>query len=193
MRHEVKDYPMFLRAARRVSKEMPDVAFLLAGEGKLQESLKQLAAQLEIAGKTFFLGRTENIARLLNISDVCVLSSRAEGFSNSILEYMAAGRPVVATDVGGAKEAILENETGYTVPPGDDELMAARIIALLRDPAKARAMGEKGKRVVEEKFSSEALLKNTTALYEKLSSRAARTVAPMNTKSEPGAVAAVNQ
>jgi glycosyltransferase involved in cell wall biosynthesis len=168
MRHDVKDYPMFLRAARRVSATSPDVSFLLAGEGELQESLKQLARQLEIEASTFFLGRSENVAELLSVSDVCVLSSRAEGFSNSILEYMAAGRPVVATDVGGAKEAIVEGETGYTVPSGNDELMAERIISLLCDPAKARLMGEQGRRVVEEKFSSEALLLNTEALYERL-------------------------
>ncbi len=168
MRHEVKDYPMFLRAAQRVSKAVPEVGFLLAGEGELQESIKQLAAQLEIAGSTFLLGRCDNIAQLLNVSDVCVLSSKAEGFSNSILEYMAAARPVVATDVGGAREAISEGENGYIVPSGNDELMAARIVSLLRDPAKARSMGEQGRRVVEEKFSSRRLIQNTEALYEKL-------------------------
>jgi glycosyltransferase involved in cell wall biosynthesis len=168
MRHEVKDYPMFLRAARRVSEGVPDVGFLLAGEGELQESFKQLSEQFQIAGQTFFLGRCENIAQLLSVSNVCVLSSKAEGFSNSILEYMAASRPVVATDVGGAREAIIEDETGYTVASGNDQLMAERIISLLRDPAKARLMGEQGRRVVEEKFSSQALLKNAELLYEKL-------------------------
>ena len=168
MRHAVKDYPMFLRAAKRVSKAIPDVGFLLAGEGELQESIKQLAAQLDIARSTFLLGRCENIAQLLTVSDLCVLSSKAEGFSNAILEYMAAGRPVVATDVGGAREAIREGETGYIVPSGNDELMAERIVSLLRDPAKARLMGEQGRRVVEEEFSLRALLQNTEALYERL-------------------------
>lgn len=168
MRHEVKDYPMFLRAAQRVSKAVPSVGFLLAGEGRLQEPIKELAAQLGIGSNTFLLGRCTNIAQLLRISDVCVLSSKAEGFSNSILEYMAAERAVVATDVGGAREAIVEGETGYTVPSLDDELMAKRIIELLRDPEKARLMGEKGKRVVQEKFSSQALFQNTEALYDKL-------------------------
>jgi glycosyltransferase involved in cell wall biosynthesis len=144
MRHEVKDYPMFLRAAQRISKAVPDVGFLLAGEGELQESFKQLATQLEIGSNTFFLGRCQNIAPLLRVSDVCVLSSKAEGFSNSILEYMASERPVVATDVGGAREAIVEGETGYLVPSGNDELMAERIVSLLRDPAKAQSMGEQG-------------------------------------------------
>jgi glycosyltransferase involved in cell wall biosynthesis len=166
MRHDVKDLPVFLRAAKRVSEAVPRVGFLLAGEGELQTSLKAMAKQLRISGRTFFLGRSENIAELLSVSDVCVLSSKAEGFSNSILEYMAARRPVVVTDVGGAREVVIEDETGYIVPSGNDVLMAERIVALLREPQKARAMGELGRRVVEEKFSPEALLRNTEALYQ---------------------------
>jgi glycosyltransferase involved in cell wall biosynthesis len=175
MRHEVKDYPMFLRAAQRISKAVPRVGFLLAGEGELQESIQQLAWQLDLGGNTFFLGTCENIAQLLSVSDVCVLSSKAEGFSNSILEYMAAGRPVVATDVGGAREAIVEGETGYLVPSGNAELMAKRVVSLLLDPAKARLMGEQGRRVVEEKFSSRALLQKTEALYERLLTKSGET------------------
>lgn len=168
MRHDVKDYPMFLRAAQRISAAVPKTGFLLAGEGQLRESLENMAVELKIDGNTFFLGRCANLAELLNASDVCVLSSKAEGFSNSILEYMAAGRPVVATDVGGAREAIVEGETGYTVPSGNDELMAERIILLLQDPERARRMGQKGQRVVEQKFSQRALLENIETLYEKL-------------------------
>ncbi|HEV7797514.1 MAG TPA: glycosyltransferase [Pyrinomonadaceae bacterium] len=168
MRHEVKDYPTFLRMAQRVARAVPDVGFLLAGEGELQESLQRMAVEFGIAGNTFFLGRCENIAPLLTVSDVCVLSSKAEGFSNSILEYMAAGRPVVATDVGGAKEAIVEGETGYTVPPGNDRLMASAVVSLLRDPEKAKLLGQLGRRIVEQKFSSRALLQKTEALYESL-------------------------
>ncbi len=175
MRHEVKDYPTFLRAAQRVSNAVPDVGFLLVGEGELQESIKQLAAQLGIDGNTFLLGRCENIAEPLSVSDVCVLSSKAEGFSNSILEYMAAGRPVVATDVGGAREAIVQGETGYLVPPGDDQLMAERIISLVQNPQMARLMGEQGRRVVEEKFSSRVLLQNTEKLYERLLAQTVKT------------------
>ncbi len=127
-----------------------------------------IAKDLGIEGQTFFLGRCERIAELLKISEVCVLSSKAEGFSNSILEYMAAGRPVVATDVGGAREAMVEGETGYLVPAGDDALMAARIIALLRDPERAHSLGESGKQIVGQKFSCEAQLARTEALYDKL-------------------------
>ena len=168
MRHEVKDYPMFLRAARQVKEAVPDVAFLLAGEGELSESLRALAQELGIQDSTFFLGRCENVAEVLSVSEACVLSSKAEGFSNSILEYMAAARPVVVTDVGGAREVVVEGETGYLVASGDYATMAARLIALLRDPEMARQMGGRGRRVVEEKFSCEAQLARTEELYSRL-------------------------
>ena len=168
MRHEVKDYPMFLRSARRVKEEIPDAHFLLAGEGDLTDSLRALVRELGIQDSAFFLGRCENVAELLSISEICVLSSKAEGFSNSILEYMAAARPVVVTDVGGAREAVREGETGYLVPSGDDAMMSVRLIALLLDPEKAKLMGNNGKRVVEEKFSCEAQLARTEDLYERL-------------------------
>jgi L-malate glycosyltransferase len=169
MRHEVKDYPMFLRSARRVKSAVPDAAFLLAGEGELSDSLRVMAGDLGISDSAFFLGRCEKVAELLAVSEICVLSSKAEGFSNSILEYMAAARPVVVTSVGGAREVVVEGETGYLVPSGDDAMMAERLIALLQDPQRARAMGAKGKRVVEEKFSCEAQLAHTESLYDRLS------------------------
>jgi L-malate glycosyltransferase len=168
MRHDVKDYPMFLRAARRIKMEIADVAFLLAGEGELTESLRAIAVDLEIADCTVFLGRCERIAELLSISDVCVLSSKAEGLSNSILEYMAAACPVVATNVGGAREAIVDGETGYLVASGEDLAMAERIVSLMKKPEMAREMGDRGRRVVEEKFSCSAQLRRTEELYERL-------------------------
>jgi glycosyltransferase involved in cell wall biosynthesis len=168
MRHDVKDYPMFLRAARRVSEAVPDAMFALAGEGEMMEQLRALACDLELEHDSFFIGRCDQVAELLFATDVCVLSSKAEGFSNSILEYMGAARPVVATDVGGAREAIVEGETGYLVASGDDEAMAARIITLLRDQQKAKTMGERGRLIVEQKFSSRVQLERTEELYTKL-------------------------
>lgn len=171
MRHEVKDHPMFLRAAERVRGAVPEAAFVLAGEGELTDSLRALAAQLGLEPDVFFTGRCEKVAELLAVSDVCVLSSKAEGFSNSILEYMAAARPVVVTDVGGAREAVVEGETGYLVQSGNDETMAARIISLLRDPQRAREMGEHGRQVVEQRFSAQAQLENTQRLYDQFIAR----------------------
>ncbi len=168
MHNEVKDYPMFLRAASLVHEVVPEASFLLAGEGRLTDQLRTLAAELGIESSTFFLGRCEDVGALLQLSDVCVLSSKAEGFSNAILEYMAAGRPVVATDVGGAREAVQEGQTGYLVSSGDQRTMADRIVALLKDPDHARVMGERGRQMIEEKFSCQAQLRRTEDLYDKL-------------------------
>jgi glycosyltransferase involved in cell wall biosynthesis len=169
MRHPVKDQATFLRAARRVRERVPEAAFVLAGEGALVEHYRAMAAELGLGGHVFFTGRCARVAELLAVSEVCVLSSRGvEGFSNSIIEYMAAARPVVATDVGGAAEAVADGETGYVVPPGDDETMAARVAELLDDPEKARAMGVRGLHRVREKFSCEAQLARVEGLYARL-------------------------
>jgi glycosyltransferase involved in cell wall biosynthesis len=168
LRSDVKDHQMFLRAARRVRDEVPDAAFVLAGEGELVGPMRALAAQLDLSEDVFFTGRCEHLAELLAVSDVCALSSKSEGFSNAILEYMGASRVVVVTDVGGASEAVSEGETGYLVTSGNDEAMAARIVSLLRDPSRAREMGERARHVLEERFSSQAQLENTVSLYDRL-------------------------
>ena len=167
LHNPVKDHPMFLRAAARVCKAVPDAAFVIAGEGGLIEDHRKLAAQLGIQEDVFFIGRCEDVGKLLFASDIGVLSSKAEGFSNAILEYMAAGLPVVATDVGGVREAIVEGETGFIVSSGDDETMAERIIRIFDDHERARSMGQRGK-VLVEKFSCEHHLRNTLELYDEL-------------------------
>jgi glycosyltransferase involved in cell wall biosynthesis len=168
LHNPVKDHPMFVRAAARVRAAVPDAAFVIAGEGDLMGGLRDLAVQLGIAQEIFFIGRCDNVANLLFASDVGVLSSKAEGFSNAILEYMAAGLPVVATDVGGVREAIVEGETGFVVPAGDDQKMAERIIEVLGDSERARNMGRQGKSIVAQKFASEHHLRNTLELYDEL-------------------------
>src|SRR5262245_24353493 len=167
----VKDYPTFLRAAQRVRQAVPEARFIIVGDGPLKDETVALSKGMGLGADVFFAGRCQGVADLLAISDVCVLSSKAEGFSNSILEYMGAGRPVVATDVGGAREAIIEGETGYLTSPEDYETMAARITELLRNPKRAGSMGERGRQVVEEKFSPAAQLSNTEQLYDRLLAR----------------------
>ncbi len=168
IQHPVKDHPMFLRAARRVRGAIPDAAFVIAGQGQLKDSLQAYAAELGLTEDVFFIGRCNRVGDLLGISDVGVLSSKAEGFSNSILEYMAAALPVVATAVGGAREVVIEGETGYLVESGDDVAMAEQIISLLREPEKGRLMGERGRMVVAKKFSWEAQVTLLQGLYEQL-------------------------
>ncbi len=171
IQHSVKDHPMFLRAARKVRDAIPDAAFVIAGQGQLKESLEAYAAELDLTEDVFFIGRCDRVGDLLAISDVGVLSSKAEGFSNSILEYMAAALPVVATDVGGAREVVIEGETGYLVPSGNDVAMGEHIISLLREPERACLMGERGRKMVAKKFSWEAQVGILQDFYEQLLTR----------------------
>ena len=165
LRHEVKNQLMFLRAAKSVLQKFPDAHFVLAGEGELKTGLEKMAKDLGIEKNTHFTGRCEQISELLLISYACVLTSYAEGFSNSILEYMWAGKPVVATEVGGASEAIIENETGFLVESDDDKTMANRLIELLENEEMATRFGESAKKIVEEKFSLHNQLNKTLELY----------------------------
>lgn len=168
LRSDVKNHKMFIRSAKAVSEQIENVGFILAGEGELSDELKRFADELKIGKNTFFAGRCTKIPELLSISDVCVLSSKSEGFSNSILEYMAASKPVVATNVGGASEAIIEGVNGFLVESDDDDALAHHLIDLLKNPEKAKKFGENGRKVVEEKFSTTAQMGKTLELYESL-------------------------
>jgi L-malate glycosyltransferase len=171
LRLALKDHPTFLRAAARVKAAVPGTGFIIAGEGELLEPTRRLAAELGLASDVFFTGPCLRIAELLAGSDVGVLSSVTEGFPNVIVEYMAAGRPVVSTDVGGTGEAVVESETGYLVRPGDSAAMADRIIRLLQHDERRKAMGERGRAIALAKFSCESQLSLTEAIYERLLNR----------------------
>jgi glycosyltransferase involved in cell wall biosynthesis len=165
LRHPVKNQPMFLRAAGKVLEKHSDSHFVLAGEGQMREKLEEMAGDLKISDRTHFIGRCTQVPELLALSFACTLTSFNEGFSNSILEYMAAGKPVVATRVGGAAEAIVDGETGFLVESDDCQALADRLIRLLDNEEKAAAMGKKGRQTVEGKFSLAAQLEKTKALY----------------------------
>ncbi len=170
----VKNHEMFMRSAARLAKKYQDIAFVIAGEGERIAALKSIAFNSGLNGNVVFLGRCQRIPELLSASEICVLTSRAEGFSNAILEYMAAGKPVVATDVGGASEAIVENETGHLVPSDDDAALSDRIERLLTDRHLAADFGEAGRRRVASEFSMEKQLTRTLSLYDRELRRAWR-------------------
>ena len=117
---------------------------------------------------SIFLGKRNDVPAIISNLDVSVLSSTSEGLSNVILESMAAGKPVIATNVGGNPEMVVNGITGYFVPPADSSAMAGAITALLQEPDKAKAMGAAGKRLVEEKFSKKAMVERYENLYKSL-------------------------
>jgi glycosyltransferase involved in cell wall biosynthesis len=166
LRHEVKNQELLLCAAKRLKVNFPNAHFVFAGEGKRKTELENIAEELDIKNNTHFIGRCDIIPELLSISYACVLTSTAEGFSNSILEYMSAAKPVVTTNVGGAGEAIIDGETGYLIESGDVEGLEKCLAELLENPETANEMGKKAKKIVEEKFSTETQLKNLVNFYQ---------------------------
>ncbi|MGD9587797.1 MAG: glycosyltransferase [Pyrinomonadaceae bacterium] len=167
LRDPVKDQETFLEAAKIVSGRNAKAVFVLAGEGPRTDMIENLAERIGIGEKVHFLGRCDRVPELLSVSAIGVLTSRSEGFSNSILEYMAAGLPVVATRVGGAAEAVIEGKTGYLIEPGDNALLASRLVEILQNDELATSMGAKGRKRASEHFSIEAQLAKTHKLYER--------------------------
>jgi len=127
----VKAIDMFVRAAKIVSACYPQVHFLVVGEGPERERLEQLGAELGLTSKIRFLGKRLDIPEILSCLDIGILSSSSESFSNSVVEYLAAGLPVVCTDVGGAREAVEDGINGFVVPSGDFVAMAEKISLVL--------------------------------------------------------------
>jgi glycosyltransferase involved in cell wall biosynthesis len=148
----VKDVELFLRAARHVSDVFPNVVFLVIGNGPMRQELGQLASQLGISDKVIFSDSRVTVPNALRLMSIGCLSSKSEGFSNAILEYMAAGLPVVATDVGGNREAILDGQTGYLVRERKPEAFAQAIIDLLRSPDLRASMGQQGMKRCRDMF-----------------------------------------
>lgn len=171
MRSDVKNHELFLRSAKRVSADNDDAIFIIVGEGELQPRYEKMANELGIAERCRFLGPRSDVGALLSVSDCGVLCSRSEGFSNAILEYMAAGLPVVATDVGGAREAVMHGESGFVVPSNDEAALASAISSLLNDSDLAVRMGSAGRKAALERFSDTAQLAAVNSLYNELLDR----------------------
>jgi glycosyltransferase involved in cell wall biosynthesis len=147
---------------------LPHAIIRVAGEGPERLSLERLAEKLGVAERVQFLGTRTDVADLLRGCTLFVLPSLAEGLPVSVIEAMAAGRPVVATDIGGTNEIVVHGETGLLVPPADPLALAGAIARLLADPQLQREMGAAGQRRVERLFSAGAMVDRIEELYEEV-------------------------
>ena len=163
-----KDLETFLRACQMVRESFPSARFAIIGEGPERRRLEELADDLAIADAVLFLGARNDIPELLATMDVFVLTSRTESFPNAILEAMAAGRAVVATNVGGVPEVVWDGESGLLAPAGDASEIASRIVQLLGDPARRQAMGNSGLERVKTEYAVETVSARLQALYRRL-------------------------
>ena len=160
-----------LAAARIVLSQRDDVSFLVVGSGSLIDELSSKVEHEGISQRFVFTGQRSDVPLVLSACDLFVLPSLFEGLCMAVLEAFAAGVPVVATKVGGVPSTVVEGETGALVPPGDVEALAEAIIWMLGNPELARKMGLRGKRRVEKRFTIDAMIKRTEAVYELLLSR----------------------
>ncbi|MCI0456895.1 MAG: glycosyltransferase [Gemmataceae bacterium] len=161
----VKNPELLVRAAADVCRLHPGVTFRIAGEGELRPRLEGLIQEHGLAGRFVLPGSVADVPAFLAGLDVAVLCSRSEGMSNALLEYMAAGRPIVATAVGGNAELIEPEQHGLLVPEGDQTRLAQAIDWLLRDPGWAARLGTAARRRAWERYGREAMVRRFEAFY----------------------------
>jgi glycosyltransferase involved in cell wall biosynthesis len=160
-----KDYPTLLHAAAQVVRHNPAACFLLIGDGPLRAQLETATARLGLSGRVVFAGQRNDVERCLACLDVFILCSVREGFSNALIEAMAAGLPVIATRVGGNLEAVREGDSGFLFEVGDDETLARLILRLIGNPEEAGVLGEQGRTRARREFGMTEYLRRMATLY----------------------------
>ena len=169
----VKGHDLFIQAAAAIAPHFPHVVFSIAGEVLEPDyfaELQTLVSDLNLAERFYFVGGITNLREHLHAADIFVLPSRSEGFSNAIVEAMAASLPVIATNVGGNAEAVQDGVSGLIIPSEDPEALAAAIIQLLANPSRAMQMGAAGKQLAAERFTTDAMMSQIVTAYAELMS-----------------------
>jgi len=161
----VKNHLMLLHALKIVKRYFDDVLLLIIGDGPLLKKLKEEVGRLHLERNVIFLGKRKDVEELLFLIDVVCLPSQAEGLSVTLMEAMASGRAVVATEVGGNSELIINGRNGFLIPPSNAKVMAERIVSLLENEALRRRIGEEAKRRINEIFNVSMMVKNYEKLY----------------------------
>ncbi len=164
---ELKGHRYLIEAATMV----PEAIFLFAGDGTERTNLENQARELNIAERVVFLGQRNDIPELLNACDLFVLPSLLEGLPLSILEAMAASKPVIASDIEGVNEIIINGQNGFLVPPANASALAEKINLVLSDKPLAKRISASGRECVARKFSAEKMVAGVTKIYEEILSQ----------------------
>jgi glycosyltransferase involved in cell wall biosynthesis len=162
---DYKDYPTFIRAAQQVLAKRDDVVFVAVGGGKNLKACQGMASSEPFI---HFLGERRDVEPLIQQMDIGVLCTFTEGISNSLMEFMAAGKPVIVTDGGGSRELVTDGQHGFLVPSSNPDGVAKRIELLLDDGARCERMGVAGQRRIADSFSLEELGARTLAMYRQV-------------------------
>lgn len=172
---KVKGHEYFIAALRKVVDRYPNAVAVLIGDGEQRPHLEALMAQHSLQAHLRFLGFRNDVQHLLRAIDLLVLPSISEGLPNVILEAMACGKPVVASNVGGIPEAVRPGQNGLLVAPRDVDGLAQAMEQLVALPEKRRELGQQGRRIVEQEFSLQSQVSRFEQLYESLYRAATRT------------------
>jgi sugar transferase (PEP-CTERM/EpsH1 system associated) len=164
----VKDHRNLFRAFANLLPSFPRARLLVVGDGELRGVLEDYAAELGLGGNVTFLGDRRDVPAVLGAFDLFVLSSYSEGLSITLLEAMAAGLPIVATDIGGNPEVVNDGETGMIVPAQDPDALSQAMAWVFEHPAEARRMGERGRERVRKEFSIDAMIGGYEQIYREL-------------------------
>jgi len=168
----VKDQATLIRGIAALVKVAPEIGdkvrVVIVGDGPLKIELEQLIRESHLTHMVWMAGARTDIPRLLQSMDIFVLPSEAEGISNTILEAMATGLPVIATRVGGNAELVLEGKTGWLVPAKDPHALALALLAYLQDRKTMWSHGEAGRKHVEKEFSMQAMVEHYLQVYDGL-------------------------
>lgn len=154
-----------LEAFGRVCKQIPDVHYVIAGDGMLRQALTDQATALGLQETVHFLGWQDRPDDLYETFDIFLFPSLWEGFGLVLLEAMSHRLPVVTTNASAMSEIVIEEETGFLVPPADPDALAERLIQLLTNSALSHQMGEAGRNRVETVFTIEKMVQETLAIY----------------------------
>ena len=164
----IKDQATLVRAVAQLTRAWPTIRLVVVGDGPLRDELRALAEALGIASHVRFAGHQPNVPSLHFLFDIAALTSVSEGFPNSLVEAMAAGRPIVATNVGGVSDAVRHDENGLLVPPGDPAAVAAALQSLLSDADRRQRMGAAGMARARAEFHATAVVASVERLYDEL-------------------------
>jgi len=166
MLKEQKGHRYLIDAAAKVVPQFPDLYILLVGDGILMKELQAQTKALGLEKQILFLGTREDIPDLLAGSDFFVLPSLWEGLPMSLIEAMAAGLPIIATEVSGSKQVMVPGVTGLLIPPGDSQKLAEAIVEILSHPQQATEMGRAAQQRVEDEYSASKQAREHIALYQ---------------------------
>jgi glycosyltransferase involved in cell wall biosynthesis len=162
--HE-KGHRHLIDAAAIVVREVPDARFVILGEGDLRPSLERQTRELRLEKHVLLPGFRADVLAFIRGFDIFVMPSLAEGLGTSLLDAMAAGKPIVATSTGGIPEVVADGETGLLVPVRDDKALAQAIVRLLKDQALRERMGQQALVRVRKLFSADRMVEETLAVY----------------------------